>query len=219
MTAVIVPADRVQVANLLPPGLSPIRAGRETAAVWLLSVEYHDIDDGALEPYNEFAITLGATYGDSSGVPYISPLFRNEGYVWWMPVTHEPARAFGDEIWGYPKVVADIDIEETNGRRRTTVTVDGEHFITITVERPRTISREDSITAYTVKDEKLLGIQGELSGEMGMWPYSSRFSYTLGDHPKAEQLQELNLGDRAFTRFYADGDITFGPGRLLAEQF
>lgn len=218
MSAAIVPADRTRVDELLPAGLSPIRAGRASAAVWLLSVAYHDVDDGALEPYDEFAIVLGATHGAPSGIPYLSPLHRTEGYVWYMPVSHEPARAFGDEIWGYPKVVGDVDIEEADGRRRTTVTVEGDHLLTVDVERPRTFSREDSITVYTVKDGRLLATRGDLSGAMGMWPYSTRFSCTLGDHPKADELRELDLGDRAFTRFYADGDLTFGPGRPLATQ-
>lgn len=215
MTAAIVPADREQAARLLPSGLSPVRAGRGTAAIWLLSVEYHDIDHGALDPYNEFAVVITATHGPSEGIPYLSPLLRNEGYVWYMPVTTEPARAFGDEIWSFPKVVADVDIEETDGRRRTTVAVDGQHLITLEVERPPTFARDDTLTAYTVQDETLLSIPGELSCEMGMWPYSSGFSYTLGDHPKAEELRKLDLGERAFTRFYADGEVTFGPGEPL----
>lgn len=217
MTAAIVPADRERVAALLPSGLSPLRSGRGTAAVWLLSVEYHDVDHGSLEPYDEFAVVFGATSGSPEGVPYLSPLLRTEGYVWYMPVTTESARAFGDEIWGYPKVVADVDIEETNGRRRTTVAVDGEHLVTLEVEQPPTLSRNDSLTAYAVKDRTLLRVPGQISGEMGMWPYSREFSYTLGDHPKAEQLRRLDLGDRAFTRFYADGEVTFGPGEPVDE--
>lgn len=217
MTAAIVPADREQAAALLPSALSPVRAGIGTAAVWLLSVEYHDIDDGSLAPYNEFAVVIAATPGPPAGVPFLSPLFRTEGYVWHMPVTTESARAFGEEIWGFPKVVADIEIEETDGRRRTTVTVDGDHLITTEVTKPPTVFRNDNLTAYAVKDGTLLRIQGDLAAEMGLWPYSRRFSYTLGDHSRAETLRDLSLGDRAFTRFYADGEVTFGPGEPVAE--
>lgn len=218
MSAVIVPADRERVADLLPEGLSPLRGGIGTAAVWLLSVEYRDIDHGSLEPYDEFAVVISATHGATAGVPYLSPLLRTEGYVWYMPVTTEPARAFGDEIWGYPKAVADIDIEEERGRRRTTVTVDGEHFVTLEVERPPSFPWEDRMTAYTVKDGTLLRVRGEMSCDVGAWPYSDRFSYTLGDHPRADELRRLNLGERAFTRFFADGEVTFHPGEPLARR-
>lgn len=216
MAAAILPADREAVADLLPPGLSPIRAGWGTASVWLMSVAYHDIDDGALEPYNEFAVVIHAIPGKISGVPYVSP-FRNSGggYVWYMPVTHEPARAFGDEIWGYPKVVADIDIEETNGQMETTVTIDGDHFITLSVKRPWTFSREEDLTAYSRKDGTLQQIQLQLSGELGMWPYSRGVSVTLGDHPKARRLANLDFQDRAFVRQYADGQfVTSAPQPL-----
>lgn len=215
MSAVIVPASRRRVAALLPPGLSPVRAGFGTAAVWLLSVEYHDIGRGALDPYDEFAVIIAATPDSGTGVPYVSPLARTEGYVWYMPVTTEPGRAFGDEVWGYPKVVADIDIEDDGRRRRTTVTVDGDRFITMSMARPPTVTRDETLTAYTETEGSLLRTRGDLSGEMGAWPYSRRFSYSLGDHPKAETLRELELGDRAFARFYADGDAVFGAGKPI----
>lgn len=135
-----------------------------------------------------------------------------------MPVTHEPARAFGDEVWGYPKVVADIDIENANGRWETTVTIDGDHFITLSIKRPRTITRTDTLDGYTLKNGTLLRVQLELSGQMGMWPYSKQFSCTFGDHPKAKQLAELDLRDRAFVRLYADGEIITLPPESLEEQ-
>ncbi|MFB6183880.1 MAG: acetoacetate decarboxylase family protein [Haloarculaceae archaeon] len=212
MNSVILPGDRAAVDTLLPEGLSPIRAGRGTAPVWLLSVAYHDVGGGAMEPYDEFAVVLGATTGGSSGVPYVSPVVSTEGYVWYMPVTHEPARAFGDEIWGYPKVVGDVDFESSGGRRHTTVTVDGQRVLTTDVAVPRTVSRTDRITAYAVTDDRLLRIRGDLDAEMGLWPYSDRFSVSLGEHPRADTLRNLDLGDRAFTRFYADGELTFYPG-------
>jgi hypothetical protein len=217
MNSVILPGDRAVVDKLLPKGLSPIRAGRGTAPVWLLSVEYHDIGGGAIEPYNEFAVVLGATPGNSSGVPYVSPVVSTEGYVWCMSVTHEPARAFGDEIWGYPKVVGDIGFEDPRGRRRTTVTVDGKRVLTTDVAIPRTVSRTGRLTSYSVKDDRLLRIRGDLDAEMGLWPYSERFSVSLGEHSRADTLRDLDIGDRAFTRFYADGELTFYPGEPVAD--
>jgi len=218
MVAVILPGDRAVVDELLPRGLSPTRAGRGTAPVWLLSVEYHDVGGGAIEPYNEFAVVLGATTGGPSGVPYVSPVLSTEGYVWYMPVTHEPARAFGDEIWGYPKVVGDVHVEASGGRRRTRVTVDDQRVLTTDIAVPRTVSRTDSLTSYAVKDGRLLQIRADLDAEMGLWPYSDRFSVSLGEHPRADTLRALGLGDRAFTRLYADGELTFYPGEPVADQ-
>ena len=218
MAAVLLPADRERVAAQLPPNLSPIRAGCGKAPVWLLSVAYNDVGGGAIEPYDEFAVVLGATPGPASGVPYLSPLVRTEGYVWYMPVTHESARAFGDEIWAFPKVVGDVDVREADGWRETTVAVDGERVVSLAMKRPPTISRTDSITAYTATEAGTFGVAFEFSGRMGAWPYSGQFSCTLGDHPKADELRTFGLGDRAYLRFFATGEFTIYPGRRVADR-
>lgn len=86
------------------------------------------------------------------------------------------------------------------------------------VEKPPTVTRAETITAYTEMDGSLLRTRGDLSGEMGAWPFSRRFSYSLGDHPKAETLRRLELGDRAFGRFYADGEVVFGAGEAVSRM-
>ncbi len=215
ITSVALPADRRAAADLLPDGLSPIRASRGTAAVWLLSASHRNVGDGALDDYDEFAVMVGATHGAPDGVPYVSPALRTETYVWFMPVTTKPARAFGDEIWGYPKVVAEIDVEETPGRRRTTVTVDGDRLLTFAVEKPPTVSRSDTLTTYTVRDGRLLRVRADVTGDLGVWPYTTNFSYTPGEHPRAATLRGLDLGDRAFARFHTDARVRFRAGEPL----
>ena len=213
ITSVVLPADRRAAVGLLPDGLSPIRAGRGTAAVWLMSATHRNVDDGALDDYHEFAVMVGATPGAPDGVPYVSPALRTETYVWYMPVTTEPARAFGDEVWGYPKVVADIDVEEGPGRRRTTVTVDGDRLLTFTISKPPTISRSDTLTTYAVRDGRLLRVRADVTGELGVWPHTTGFSHTLGEHPRAATLRDLDLGDRAFARFHSDARLRFRAGK------
>lgn len=210
--AIILSADRDQTDELLPDGLSPVRAGRDSAAVWLMSAQHRNVGDGELDEYNEFAVMISVTPGSPDGVPYVSPLLRTETYVWYMPVTTEPARAFGDELWGYPKVVGDIEIEDDASTRHTAVTVDGEHLITFEMKKPRTLSQEDVLTTYTVQNDSLLQITADVSGRMGIWPYSNKFSFTLGNHPKATILGELGFGGRAFGRFYGEGELEFPPG-------
>jgi hypothetical protein len=212
MAGVILPARRAWVARRLPSGLTPIRGGWGTAPVWLLSVEYHAINGGALRPYRELTVTLGAVPDGSPGVPYLAPLLRTGGYVWHMAVTHEPARAFGEEIWGYPKSVADLETDWRGGWARTTVTAGDRHFITMDVKAPPTISGEHHLTAYTTPANNLLSARLDLRGQLGLWPYSSAFRYTLGDHPKARELTAARLGDRAFARFYASGNVEAHPG-------
>lgn len=218
MDGVIVPARREWVARRLPDGLTPIRGGWGTAPVWILSVDYHEINGGALRPYSELTVTLGATPNGTPGVPYFAPLVRTGGYVWHMAVTHEPARAFGEEVWGYPKSVADIETRRRGDWKQTRVTAGGQKFITIDVKEPPTISGENHLTAYTTPGEELLSARLDLSGELGLWPCSAAFTYSLGDHPKAQQLKQARLGDRAFARFYASGDVRAHPGEAPGES-
>lgn len=212
MDGVVLSADRSAVDGLLPAGLSPIRATPRRAAVTLLCVEYSRIGDDVMEPYNEFAVMLPATRGEST-VPLASVLSRGvSGYVWDMPVTSAPAKALGVDIWGYPKSVANIEFDERGGRRRMTVADGGDHYITVETARPPLLDRTDEGYSYTVKDGQVLRETTELDGELGLWPYSGAFSVTLGDHPKAETLRGLDLGGRALLRFGADAEFVVGPG-------
>jgi hypothetical protein len=207
--AVVVPADRERVAELLPEGLSPIRAGRGTAAVWLLTERFHDVE-GDLGSFDEFAIALAATPGGPSGIPYVSPVTESDIYIWQLPVSTEEAVAFG-EVWNYPGTLADIEISEEGGYKQTRVSLDGDHLITTRVKPPRAIPMETMIPSYVDVDGMPARIPATMRGDLGIWPYTTRFTYTLGTHPLADEIRSLGLGNRAFARTYGDVDITIQP--------
>jgi hypothetical protein len=206
-------ARRHAVDALLPAGVRPIPAtpgGR--AAVTLLSVEYHALDVD-IEPYDEFGVIVPAVHGPIRTVPYLSALRdATSGYVHFLPVTTEPARALGVDVWGYPKVVADVTHEDRGDRRRTTVTVDGDRFVTMAVERPPTVPVRRDGYNYTVSDGDLLEVPTELDGEIGGWPFSDRVSVDFGPHDRAAPLAELGLRRRALGRVAARGTVRFHPG-------
>jgi hypothetical protein len=208
-------ADREAVQSLLPPRLSPIRATADRAAVTFLCVAYERIGRDAMEPYDEFGVLLPATHNDpvDARLPYASLVNHGVGgYVWYLPVTTEPARALGVDIWGYPKEVADITHEDHDGTRRTRVVRDGQHVVTIEVERPPTVELSDTSASFTEKDGQVLREALELNGEQGLWPYSDAVSVEFGDHPRADTLRGLELGDRALLRFAADAEFVIHEG-------
>jgi len=211
-------APRAAVADLLPAGLSPIRAtATGEAAVTLLSVAYREVDVPGMDPYDEFAVILPASHAAPAKLPYVSALTQaTNGYVWYMPVTTEPSKAFGVDVWGFPKVVADISHEDTGGGRETTVTVDGERFVTLAVDRPPSFDTEDSGVSYTVRDDRLVEVPSTTDAELGVWPFSSQVSVSFGDHPKAAPLRSLDLGPRALGRVSVEGDVTFHRGEPVA---
>lgn len=205
---------RSPVQELLPEGVTPIGTTLGTAAVTLVSVEYHHIDVDELDPYNEFAVLFPAVHGSTRILPLVTLFDRiTSGYMWYLPVTTTSAKALGADIWGHPKVVGDIVHVDDGRRRRTSVEVDGEHVLTFAVRRPGSMSLQDSGYVYTVKDEELLRGPIEIKGQMGMWPFSGKVSVTFGDHPRGRQLQTLDIGGRAIARFSVRGRVAFGEGQ------
>ncbi|SEN01468.1 Acetoacetate decarboxylase (ADC) [Halorientalis persicus] len=206
-------ADRGAVADLLPRGLSPIRATPRRAAVTFLAVEYHRIGDDAMKPYDEFSVMFPAVEAGDRSWPLASLLTHGaSGYVWYLPVTTEPAKALGVDIWGYPKTVAEIDHDDHVAGRRTTVRADGQDVITLDVEKTPAIDQVQDGASYTVKDGRLLREPLTLDGKLGAWPYSGQAAWTLGDHPRADRLRELDLGSRALARLWFDGEFVIGAG-------
>uniref|UniRef100_UPI002610483D acetoacetate decarboxylase family protein n=1 Tax=Natronomonas sp. TaxID=2184060 RepID=UPI002610483D len=149
-------------------------------------------------------------------LPYASVFTRGvSGYVWHLPVTSEPAKALGVDIWGYPKEVADITHDDDGSTRHTSVHIDDQHLIDVTVERPPMLSQSDSSVGYTTKDGSVLREELQLDGDIGIWPYSSGISYTLGDHPRAQRLKNLDLSERALMRFAADAEFVIHEGQRI----
>lgn len=217
MLGAVFAVPRRQLAALLPDGLRPMRvtAGGK-AAVTFLSVEYHRIGNGEIDPYNEFAVVLPAVHESTATVPYLSALTHGtSGYMWYLPVTTEPAKALGVDIWEFPKVVADITHRDDGTRRRTTVTVDGDRFITFEATYPPSLEMRDDGYTYTVKDGELLRVPNEVHGEMGAWPFTDKVSVAFGDSHRAQSLRELDIGDRALARVSVKGEVQFHPGEPL----
>jgi hypothetical protein len=210
-------ASRAGVQELLPEALTPIRVTPSRAAVAFLCVDYERIGrPGAMEPYNEFGVLFPAVPEDAGPFPTLSVLSDGgSGYVWYLPVTTEPAKALGVDVWGFPKVVADIEHHDEGSARQTSVSVDGQSLIDVTVERPPTFPVSQSSWSYTTRDGEILRERLSLHGELGGWPVSRGASYTLGDHPRARQLADLDIGARALVRFGGTTGFTIHEGRPL----
>ncbi|GAA5473961.1 acetoacetate decarboxylase family protein [Haloarcula hispanica] len=209
----VLPARYDVAESLLPDGLAPVRATARRAAVVLLCVEYHRIGDDAMAPYDEFAVLISAT-ADGRRPPLLPLLTRNVGgYVWSLPVTTEPACALGDEIWGYPKTVADITHRDDATRRETTVVEDGNRVATVGIDWPRTWERRETVESYAVREGQLERTPIEFQGKLGAAPLSNRVDVDLGDHERADTLRSLDLGSRSVLRFSLEGRITYGAGR------
>ncbi|WP_436908776.1 acetoacetate decarboxylase family protein [Halosimplex marinum] len=227
-TAVVVTADAGAAAEWLPDSLAPVRLAPGRTAVTFLSVDYRRIGDDAMAPYEEFGVLLAATPAGGP-IPELGALRRGLAgppgglgdYVAALPVTTEPARALGAEIWGYPKSVADVRITDRGDRRRTAVRDERGHLLTLDAPWNPRFEAAVETTSYTDGDGRGAGAHGgaparrqplELSGRFGGRPFGG--AYTLGHHPLAERLRDLELG-RPLGALAFDGRFTIGGGRRV----
>lgn len=213
LTGVTLSADSDAVAALLPDGLWPVRITPSRATVTVMAVAYHRIGDDAMAPYDELAVVPAATPRPDAA-PLV-PLATGDygGFVHSLPVTTEPARALGVEVWGFPKTVARIAHHDEGRRRTTSVVADGDHVLTLAVDRPRTWPLGHETASYTVDDGRLERLPVTLDGQFGVAPLSERFDLLLGTHDRSATLRSLDFGDRALARFAFEGEVTYGTGQ------
>lgn len=208
----VFPADRDAVAQLLPAGLQPIRATRRRAAMTVLAVRYDRVGADTIEPYDEVGVLFPAVESGTRTWPYLSALRRGtSGYVFTLPVSTEPARAFGVDIWGYPKFVADFDLRDEGRTRHATVTADGADVVVFKAQRPPTIPARLSGYNYTVDDDRLLREKTRLSGSVGIWP-RGHATVRFGDHPVGQQLADVEIGERPLYAVAADCEFEIARG-------
>jgi acetoacetate decarboxylase len=204
------PAAKVQ--RLLPTKkLKPLLIMPGISMVALTAMEYRKIADVA--SYNEFSIAVPVQYEPTVNVPGLPVLFhplfsprwyRKFGmYVRHLPVTSQEALDFGVEIWGYPKIVAEISFEDAGTIRRCRLRTGGKDIVTLGVMKMATKAQYIDLYTYTVKDGQLLRTLVQTQGQYGITRLPGGASYTLGDHPIAEELKSLGMGRMAMGRFYA----------------
>ena len=201
------PAPAAKVRELLPSDkLKPALLMPGTAIVSFVAFEYREIADVA--PYNEFGIMVPVLYEPAVNIPGLPLLFphwfRRFGlYIHHLPVTTQEAYDFGVEIWGYPKFVAEISFKDVGEMRRCRLRAEGKDIMTLEVKKLATRSRLMNYYSYTVKDGQLLRTLIQPQGQQGITRFRGGASYTLGDHPIAEELRALGMGKTAVERLYA----------------
>lgn len=201
------PAPAAKVRKLLPSDkLKPALLMPGTAVVSFAAFEYRQIADVA--PYNEFGIMVPVLYKPAVNIPGLPLLFphwfkRFGLYVHHLPVTTQEAYDFGVELWGYPKFVAEISFEDEGEMRRCRLRAEGKDVMTFEVKKLATRTRLMNYYSYTVKDGQLLKTLIQTKEQSGITRFRGGASYTLGDHPIAEELRSLGMGKTAVERLYA----------------
>jgi len=132
----LIPAE-FEIAEVLP--------GRGICS--LAMVDYKDNDLG---DYNEIAVGfMVVPKGSRARIPYLGTIIdlmkgRLASHIIHMPVDQSFTREAGATIWGYPKTVQAIEIEDLGSHARARLVCDGEHALTLTLPRGGTRTVADS---------------------------------------------------------------------------
>ncbi|HEX3947606.1 MAG TPA: acetoacetate decarboxylase family protein [Acidimicrobiales bacterium] len=189
-----------------PTGLEVTGPVPGKALVALAVCRYDDTD---LDPYHEVAVSFVVRPHDAppgaSGVQKAREfgLGAVGVYIHRLPVDQEFTCAAGRDIWGFPKWVTTIDIDEPTGRASAgTGTVvrlvdDGVHVLSLTIasggrlhlpsNAPPSYSFRDGVLRRTTWTTSSEDVTGRIGGA----------TLTLGDHPMADELRSLGLPKRA----------------------
>jgi hypothetical protein len=166
-------------------------------------------DDTDLDAYHEVAVSFVVRPHDAPPRPSAARRAREfatgaiGAYIHRLPVDQAFTCASGRDVWGFPKWVTEITIDEpgpgAGPGAGTTVRLvdDGVHVLTLTVvaggrlalpaQAPPSYSFRDGVlrrTAWTTSSE---GVHGRVGGA----------TLVLGDHPLADELRSVGLPRRA----------------------
>jgi hypothetical protein len=158
--------------------------------------------DSDLGPYHEVAVAFLVRH---KGMEPASTFTKSAevargflgAFIHQLPVNQEFTLEAGRDIWGFPKFLADIDLDLAGRVARCTLHHDGDLVLSLSIRRGvRMPARGSSVDAYSRADGVLRrtawsmeprGVRGRPGGAV-LW---------LGDHPMAKELRGLGLPRRA----------------------
>lgn len=202
-------ADPEAVAAALPDGLAPIHrpGGRAIVAVMLVDYRQNPLGD-----YDEAVVGFAAR-------PVETGLIAGAGlWIEHMPVSEPFTREAGETIWGYPKTLDPLRIDDTRGEASIEWGRDGAQILTFRVATrgwlPLPTFRSKT---YTLKDGRLFCTPLAVRGSKARVS-PGRARVELGQHPVGQRLAALGLADRAFSSVWVErAEMRFEPGAPLGD--
>jgi len=182
----LIPGPEIELAEFLP--------GKTLFSLACIDYIRNDLGD-----YNEISMAFFVRErGATRGFPYLGSwidFFRgNLGtYIYRLPVNQAFTCEAGCGIWGFPKSVESIELDDDGKRATCRLDADGQHVLTMSVPcGGKSIIPESRMSTYTYID-----------GVAHKTPFSSAadgvgFSLggatlELGSHPIADELRSLGL--------------------------
>lgn len=211
-------ASTAKIKKFLPhEDMHPVELYPGRCIVGFTAFEYRQSD---IDPYNEFSIAIIITFGKRSipGVNVLGSLMSKDftAYVWHLPVTTERARYGGVELYGYPKIIGDIEFTRKAGRIECRLSEKGEHILTLKGKqlpgkqgatlRYRTYSLKDGVPLCANIYTNPIEFAQSLSGNDA----SIEIGHT---HAISTELEEIGLSKKPILYQYSavNESILFAP--------
>ncbi len=211
------PASLEKVQNLIPTEkLKLIEPSPGMTMVILAVMQHRRVEQVA--SYNEAAVLFPVEFKQDSAVSEQVVNFPNvkcfDLYFHHLPVTTKEACDLGAEVWGFPKFVADIDIDDTEDTHSCQLGSNGKDIFKLEVKKIKADAVPINFTCYTIKDGQLIRTFVPTQGEFASSQDSEDVKCVLGDHPIAEELKSIGIGDKAVEYYYASKvqGLLFPPG-------
>ena len=137
-------------------------------------------------------------------------------YIHQLPVDQTFTLAAGTGIWGYPKFLAEIDIDEDERSATCRLEHGGEHVLTLRVATGGPLRlATPAMPTYTWRDDVLRVTEWTTTGT-GLGGHVGGAQLTLGRHPIAEELRGLGLPRRAaMSASTAHVTASFGDAQVV----
>ncbi|MGB8650812.1 MAG: acetoacetate decarboxylase family protein [Mycobacteriales bacterium] len=176
--------DLAAAQALVPDGFEVIETEPGRAQLALALVDYRDNDLGAYHEVGTIFFVRPAGGGPDGNL------------ITHLPVDQEFTCVAGNQIWGFPKTVQQIDVTQTDTTSRWVLTMDGELVLDITVPRGGTDEMPVlPMTSYTLIDGRPHATAFSQGGTGSSMGFGEGVTLTLGSHPVAKELASLGLPD------------------------
>ncbi|EGD55116.1 hypothetical protein SCNU_09599 [Gordonia neofelifaecis NRRL B-59395] len=200
--------------------LAPLEVRRGRAICMVVFVDYRD---GDLGPYNEFGVCFLMQPPGAAASPLRTLRSLGSGdahaLIHQLPVDGEFTMAAGRGIWGFPKVLADFDVDHDSAVKHGRVSQDGRLIADLTVGRGLPVpdtARDTVLQAYSQLDGVTRRTPWRLTSTVGTRTRIGGARLTLGDHPMADELRRLDLSRTALmASSVADLSMVFDDATVI----
>lgn len=190
------PASTRKLQLLTPAPLRVVELWPGRAPVGFMCFEYTKTTVG---PYGEVGVAWPVVL-DRPAPPLLPMLAETRwpGLGWWihrLPVTTDIALRAGRAIWGYPKLIAQIDFAWRDAARTCTLSEGGSEILRLEIDtRMPALPRRFPLRTYTVLEGEVLRTRVEVDAVGLRRKLFGKARLELGAHPIGRELRELELG-------------------------